>query len=250
MKRYLHERVHQKAYHCALISEAVYDERCLAEAGLKRASDSQAKHLFGQDYQKLFMNCPAGFRGRIYHDTHDDSFVFAFRGTTGLSDLIANAKQYLGAESAHYEKAKEVALSYTGREKLYFTGHSLGGGLATVAAIMSGLEAYVYNPVRINKKTIAGLSWDEKQICRYVVKNEYLDYWGTFNKPFRIWTEEIGKKNLLHVPIVWKKRYPLSWIFTNTLRLRNHIEKVILPIQEMKRLHGMETVLEGLRNGR
>jgi len=231
MKRYLKE----KSYRCAIVAESVYKGRCLAASGLPLAN-SAARHLFGQDYQKLFAVCPIGFRGMIYHDTHDDSFIMAFRGSANPFDWITNAKQYFGTKAAHYEKAKEIIQSYTGNEKLYLAGHSLGGGLATVASIVSGLQAHVFNPPRIHEDTLDGfdISAFHSRIHRYVMKGEYLDFCSTINKPFRIWTHEIGEKIELHV---WCIKRPFLLLGGRVLPI----------IPEAIRLHGMKAVLKGLR---
>ena len=230
MKHYLHE----KAYRCALVSDAVYEGHCLANLGLPIASDAQIKHLFGQNYQKMFDNCL--LTAEMYHDTHDDSFILAFRGSADVFDWFANVGQYLGADKTHYKEAKEIAQSYTGRETLYFTGHSLGGGLATVATIASGQRAYVFNPPRINEDTIDGLDVSDSynRIRRYVVKGEYLDFLNTFNKPLRIWTHEIGEKIELQVRCI-KRPY---------LLLGGRVAPII---PEAIRLHKMKAVLDGLR---
>ena len=238
-----------RAYRCALISEAIYDRRCLANFGLPEASDSQVKFLFGKSSQELFANCPSGFRGMLYHDTHDDSFILAFRGSKEPADWFANIKQYFGLTAPHYEKAKDIAKCYTGNGRLYFTGHSLGGGLATVAAIFSELKACVFNPPRIHEDTIAGFDISDcnRRVRRYVVKGEWLDHYGIFNKPFRIWTHEIGKKILLDVPVTWEPTFPIGVAIVCLLHI-DHLfgGRVARPLRRL-RIHLMDAVLEGLR---
>ena len=54
------------------------------------------------------------------------------------------------------EDAINLAVEYAAdpkyRKKLSFTGHSLGGGLASMAAIQTGLDAVTFNAMAISPK--------------------------------------------------------------------------------------------------
>ena len=54
-----------------------------------------------------------------------------------------------------------------------FTGHSLGGGLASAAAASTGQEADIYNAAGLNPSTVPNA--DTSQIDHYYVRGELLN---------------------------------------------------------------------------
>ncbi|RXJ74581.1 phospholipase [Veronia nyctiphanis] len=92
--------------------------------------------------------------------------VLAFRGSElGVKDWITNGEMAAGLVPDQYMQAinayKEVRQLYPTVTDITFTGHSLGGGLATAAAIYSGYPAYAYDASGIGKSV---LQWIKKQI--------------------------------------------------------------------------------------
>lgn len=88
------------------------------------------------------------------------TFVFAMRGTRiqDGGDWLANVQQALGANAAHYREALGLAgsISESGfANRVSFTGHSLGGGLASAAAIASGRPADTFNAAGLHGATVA-----------------------------------------------------------------------------------------------
>ena len=88
--------------------------------------------------------------------------VLAFAGTElSIKDMTANAVQAVGMTSGQYRFANQLALraqehtpkNYT----LQFTGHSLGGGLATTAALVTGLNATIFNAAGIHPNSLMGV---------------------------------------------------------------------------------------------
>lgn len=84
-------------------------------------------------------------------------YVLAFAGTNDLKDLQQDISQVLGiGEISQYGNAvylgKQFALLYEGYEKT-IVGHSLGGGLATVASMSTDIPAIVFNPTAITDYT-------------------------------------------------------------------------------------------------
>jgi len=98
----------------------------------------------------------AGFKATLYKNSKTGEVVLAFKGTENLKDWQQNITQGLGKNSTHYEKAKMLAarlkLVY---QKLEFTGHSLGGGMASAASIVSKQKATVFNAAAVHPNTVS-----------------------------------------------------------------------------------------------
>ena len=95
------------------------------------------------------------FHVEVYKSKIDGSMVMSFKGTNGLKDWGHNLKQGTGGDSYQYERAMKLAQRY---KKVYgnnlqFAGHSLGGGLASAAAAVTGLPAYTYNSAGLHPNT-------------------------------------------------------------------------------------------------
>lgn len=107
---------------------------------------------------------------------HEDGRItIAFRGTDlaqevgaagedALGDVAANYRQAVGDRSAYYDHAikvgRKVATSRQGSQayagkapEIQFTGHSLGGGLASAASVASGLPADTFNAAGLAEET-------------------------------------------------------------------------------------------------
>ena len=138
------EAQRQSAIDYALLARAVYG------ADAPPPGWMSVKSFTGPDnsFAELYMNQVSG------------QYVLAFRGTqaTSLSNWETNFKQGIGISSAAYEFAINLVKklksdpNYT---NLQLVGHSLGGGLATAASLVTGLKATVFNPAGVNARTIA-----------------------------------------------------------------------------------------------
>jgi hypothetical protein len=103
----------------------------------------------------------------LFRNNQTGKYVLAFRGTkiTNLADAATNFAQGTGLPSGRYDAAMWLArvVSNELRQKqkgfqpgdLEVVGHSLGGGLATAAAVANGLKATVFNPAGIHANTMA-----------------------------------------------------------------------------------------------
>ena len=102
-----------------------------------------------------------GFLGGLF--VKGDKLVFVFGGTNpaSLADWWTNVKQAFGFETSQYKQAagyaRDVA-GHIGTGSLRFTGHSLGGGLASIAAHVTGHPATTYNAAGLHSNTIARYS--------------------------------------------------------------------------------------------
>lgn len=105
------------------------------------------------------------FHAEIFYDRSNDEYIVSFAGTdfTSTSDWINNVAQEFGMSSFQYAKAVELArqlVENTPGKNFRFVGHSLGGGLATVAAAAVGGEATVFNPAALDSESATRLGVD------------------------------------------------------------------------------------------
>jgi hypothetical protein len=107
----------------------------------------------------------AGFKAMLYQDyiTGDRQYVLAFAGTDGpsdISDWYNNIVQGSGMGApAQYVAAmligdKLATQSDIPAGNLIVTGHSLGGGLASAAAVVGGIRADTFNAAWLREETL------------------------------------------------------------------------------------------------
>lgn len=105
----------------------------------------------------------SGFNSEIYYDKDQDKYVIAIRGSEwkGLFDsetykdwLVADASFALLATSPQHDIAYKLAQTIKNSgiplDKIKITGHSLGGGLASIVGMITGCETYIYNPAHVS----------------------------------------------------------------------------------------------------
>lgn len=90
--------------------------------------------------------------------TKGNSQVAVYAGTSpgSWANWKANIRQAFGFRSAQYEAGKAYARSLGGN--VHFTGHSLGGGIASAAAIVTGGSAAVFNAAGVHSNTLNRIS--------------------------------------------------------------------------------------------
>lgn len=103
---------------------------------------------------------------------------------SALEDWIENARQGIGLESNHANRAMTLAtdFQYSFQKPFESTGHSKGAVDASAAAILTGNKAYTYNGAGLNPKTVERYAeqhhskiYDaEKSIHSYYVQGEVL----------------------------------------------------------------------------
>ena len=105
-----------------------------------------------------------GFSAVLLHNPVTNEFVLSFAGTSFFSvhDWVSNIQNHLNlANPEQYELAVDLArevatalaLHYPGAT-LSFTGHSLGGGLASIGALATGNEAVIFNSTTISQNAL------------------------------------------------------------------------------------------------
>lgn len=144
----------------ARLAQAAYEEGDPIPDGWRKVDAEELKKL-GIDPSEL--DTENGMQATIYQNA-DGKYVLAFRGTEpsrqpGLdlrNDIeggVSTSPQVLEAINLSTKLAKAV-----GRENVDFTGHSLGGELASAGALATGGKAVTFNA--------AGLSVTSETIAR------------------------------------------------------------------------------------
>ncbi len=169
-----------------------HSERDLAAAGWHRLQP-EGDHLVDTngnviriDPKSLESN--SGFRAAIYQNPQGQ-YVVAFAGTNPkeMGDLKADATQAFGMDTKQYNQAialaKEAEIEF-GNGNVVFTGHSLGGGLASAAALSVNASAVTFNAAGLSNETLRNLDLnpnaarsdlaDSGQVRRYVVNGDPL----------------------------------------------------------------------------
>ncbi|MFC4727618.1 hypothetical protein [Coralloluteibacterium thermophilus] len=125
-----------------------------------------------------------GFRAALYQDDGGNT-VLVFGGSNDVRDWITNFRQGLGVDDVQYNQAVALAVDAKAAfgDDLVITGTSLGGGLASTAAMATGSAAVTFNASGVNGNTLERLGLDpaqaraeaaDGQIRRYSVEGELL----------------------------------------------------------------------------
>ena len=144
----------------ARLAQAAYEEGDPIPDGWRKVDADELKKL-GIDPSEL--DTANGMQATIYQNA-DGKYVLAFRGTepsrqpaldiaNDIEGGVSTSPQVLEAINLSTKLAKAV-----GRENVDFTGHSLGGELASAGALATGGKAVTFNA--------AGLSVTSETIAR------------------------------------------------------------------------------------
>lgn len=100
-----------------------------------------------------------GFSYGVFRRTGSSEVVLAYAGTNSGLDWIANVSNGIGLSST---QTTQAALAYLQAKQLYgsditFTGHSLGGGIASVMAVWFDRSATVFDeaPFQLTAQNVA-----------------------------------------------------------------------------------------------
>ena len=109
-------------------------------------------------------------------------YVLAFAGTNDKRDIEQDINQALGNGSvSQFGNAKSISEKFQTSHKngdQTIIGHSLGGGLATIGSLTTGIPAITFNPAALHQNTKRLLDIDraeDSQILNFVVKGEIVD---------------------------------------------------------------------------
>lgn len=123
------------------------------------------------------------FYAQIYKNDLTGEYTLAFRGSEingwkNRNDWADNVLQGLSLQGPQYANAAILGeLLGSTKQKVNIVGHSLGGGLATVVGLKTGLPTYTYNQAYISQGTIDKYKLDvgkTENITAYYIEGEIL----------------------------------------------------------------------------
>lgn len=204
------------------IADHVYTEGL--EKGLKTSNGWEVVRVDNSD--------ETGYRGALYQGTFNGKteYIYATQGTNpdSMNDWINNIQQILG-ESPQYEQSVGFAEQYADNEAyqgVSFTGHSLGGGLASANALKTGGKAVTFNAAGLSNATKEKFDLTNKtaNISAYVVQGEAVDYYQSM----------VGLKaegNVTYLPAVYVPQLPLTKVddaYRLYQRVQNHMMEAVV----------------------
>ena len=109
-----------------------------------------------------------GFFYRVFRNTATNEVVISYRGTDGVKGMLttgdgsANAAGFVGVSASQFRQAAAVYASVlrthgvdAAGSNISFTGHSLGGGLASVMAVWFDRPAPVFDPAPFQRTAVS-----------------------------------------------------------------------------------------------
>ncbi|GHT33370.1 hypothetical protein FACS189434_07300 [Bacteroidia bacterium] len=135
-----------------------------------------------KDQRASFNNSETGFKSALYERELKDGtmeYVYATAGTEDKKDVKHDALQLVGFSKQYSQSvanAKELKKTY--KDKLSFTGHSLGGGLAAANALATGGNAKTFNPAGLSflTKLQTGTVLAGARIDAYIMLTDPLNF--------------------------------------------------------------------------
>ena len=103
------------------------------------------------------INDETGFYSAVYYDHNNGSYIYSIRGTEpSILDIATDIFQPIGLFAGQYQNAAAagLVLGSAFQGNITGTGHSLGGGLITVAALRGSFNAVTINTAGVGS-TIA-----------------------------------------------------------------------------------------------
>ena len=151
----------------ALASQAVYD--ATAPVG------------YEIDTRFSLVDPSSGFQAHLYRPIDGGRPILAFAGTDDGLDVVDDLLQGIGLVPRQYDQALELAERVRAEygDSVLFTGHSLGGGLATYAGMHTGTETMTFNSAGLSWRARLGIWWEGRsdnaeRVTHVRVANEFL----------------------------------------------------------------------------
>lgn len=196
-------------------------------------------HPFGWIVDRVFYSYESGFLAALYTN-EDAEYVLAFRGSDpDDADIDADVLQGFGIPTSQYEWAMRIArdvieehLSYKNRKSLTFTGHSLGGGLASMASIFTGVvPALTFNAAGLHELTrLWALKnrpikpYDSRSVCAFWTPPGHIE---AYHVDGEILTRA-QKKFAPMVPLAVGTEVVIPVVDQGTSALKRHMMEVVI----------------------
>ncbi len=171
---FYYEYFHNEALRAAVAADKIYDRQDSAPYGLNLldGDELQEMNVGGGASQSLTENASGnGFNAGLYREGVHGLYLLAFAGTDDFQDVIDDIWQGLGNDTDQYVEAMGLANLLRQEDelagKVTITGHSLGGGLASAAACVSGFNAFTFNAAGLHSNTIANSNYGSAAISRF-----------------------------------------------------------------------------------
>jgi hypothetical protein len=118
----------------------------------------------------MLINSKSGYFAAAYRLGDSGQYLIANRGTEGAGDMSSNALQAAGLSAPQYRQAMRVAFVAQQKlgERVTFTGHSLGGGLASAQALRVRGQAITFNAAGLHENTVAAYGITPEAAGQYV----------------------------------------------------------------------------------
>jgi len=123
-----------------------------------------------------------GLQAVLFTDGNTNVLAFAGTKPSSWANWRANLRQAFGFRSAQYEMGLDIATSLYSDLKgnLRFTGHSLGGGLAAAAAIVTGGSATTFNAAGVHNNALRGFLRTNGTVRSYYSQFDVLRFGNAF----------------------------------------------------------------------
>lgn len=204
------------------LAEHVYTEGL--KTGMKTSNGWEVMRVDNDD--------KTGYRGALYQGTFNGKteYIYATQGTnpTSIKDWVNNAQQVFG-ESSQYKQSVKYAEEYADNaayKGVSFTGHSLGGGLASANALATSGKAVTFNAAGLSgaTKESLGITGSKANISAYVVQGEAVSYYQSM----------AGLKaegNITTLPAKYAPQIPLITVddaYRTYQRIQNHMMEAVI----------------------
>ncbi|BBG59450.1 ankyrin repeat domain-containing protein [Providencia rustigianii] len=147
-----------KDYLLALLSRGAYYSRWQEIHGIEKLNTEQINQL-GITAELLSDNF-TGFQANICR--FNNLYILCFAGTNDIVDFYANIRQGLGYYEPQYFQAVGLTniLYKAVQGNIICTGHSLGGGLASIAGLASQSPCISFSPAGLAQSTVQKIGMD------------------------------------------------------------------------------------------
>lgn len=228
----------------ALLSQAIYD---LGTDKYKAPSGWEALGLVGNPKQLFFRDLESGFKVGTFINGKKLAVVFQGTNPDEIVDWTTDFFTLKGVKTAQYQEAliyigKIIEQQAAANYDIVVTGHSLGGGLATYAALYYDKPAFVFNAAPIGSEMLSGIqSLNERQsrVTNIDMKGDVVSGFGGQSGP--IYVLEIPASVRAGLVAEWKD-------VKDGLPFIRDFVALGVSSDTMKALHCMENIIVALKS--